>query len=282
MNTINVNPMTNPILSIITVNYNNNLGLKKTIDSIKKQSFSSYEHIIIDAASRDGSITTIEEYEKENQKLSYWISENDKGIYDGMNKGIKKAQGEYFLFLNSGDCLLDDILSNINFNGTKYIYGDAMIIKNKKIITRKYPDKIDFIYLSNNSFNHQSCFIHKSLFVNELYDCDYKIISDWAHCFESIVQNKCSYNHIPLVISVCDGSGVSSNYSMLQKERQIWFRKKYPPLLSDAYIDCSKLDESGLRSIITLIYNTRKFKKRIKKIIYFLYKLNSIFSNKYE
>lgn len=278
MNIINADFMINPILSIITVNYNNDFGLKKTIESIRKQSFSSYEHIIIDAASNDGSKTTIEQYEKETQKLSYWVSEPDKGIYDGMNKGIKKAQGEYFLFLNSGDCLLNEILQRINFNGVQYIYGDAIITTNKKTITRKYPDKIDFIYLSNNSFNHQSCFIHKSLFINHLYDCNYKIISDWAHCFESIVKHRCSYRHIPLFISVCDGNGISSNYSMLQKERHIWFKENYPPLLSDAYIDCSKLDESELRSIISLIYNTRKFKKRVKKIIFFLYKLNSLFS----
>ena len=97
--------MNGPILSIITVNFNNNLGLLKTLESVSSQSFSSYEHIIIDAGSTDGSRETIIQYEKENPHLSFWSSESDKGIYDGMNKGIDHAKGQYLYFLNSGDCL---------------------------------------------------------------------------------------------------------------------------------------------------------------------------------
>ena len=94
--------MNGPILSIITVNFNNNLGLLKTLESVSSQSFSSYEHIIIDAGSTDGSRETIIQYEKENPHLSFWSSEPDKGIYDGMNKGIDHAKGQYLYFLNSG------------------------------------------------------------------------------------------------------------------------------------------------------------------------------------
>ena len=74
--------MNGPILSIITVNFNNNLGLLKTLESVSSQSFSSYEQIIIDAGSTDGSRETIIQYEKENPHLSFWSSEPDKGIYD--------------------------------------------------------------------------------------------------------------------------------------------------------------------------------------------------------
>ena len=111
-------------LSIITVNYNNNIGLIQTLESLKNQTFSSYEHIIIDAASTDGSKETITKYEKETSHLTYWSSEPDRGIYDGMNKGLKHANGEYLYFLNSGDCLIENILQKIPFDGTEYIYGD--------------------------------------------------------------------------------------------------------------------------------------------------------------
>lgn len=82
-------------LSIITVNFNNNLGLQKTIQSIQSQSYSDYEHIIIDANSTDGSKETIIKYSKETSHLKHWVSEPDKGIYDGMNKGLKHAKGKY-------------------------------------------------------------------------------------------------------------------------------------------------------------------------------------------
>lgn len=106
-----------PQLSIITVNYNNNPGLLLTLDSIKKQQFTNYEHIIIDAASTDGSLDTILEYAKGNPHLTYWVSEPDKGIYDGMNKGIDHASGEYLLFMNSGDFLDGDVLYKIPLGG---------------------------------------------------------------------------------------------------------------------------------------------------------------------
>ena len=83
--------------TIITINYNNVKGLKKTIDSVISQNFSDYEFIIIDGASTDGSVDIIKEY---SPHISYWVSEPDKGIYHAMNKGITVSRGEYLLFLN--------------------------------------------------------------------------------------------------------------------------------------------------------------------------------------
>lgn len=93
----------------------------------------SYEHIIIDANSTDGSKDTILKYEEKTTHLTYWCSEPDKGIYDGMNKGIERASGEYIYFLNSGDCLTENILQKIPLDGTGYIYGDIKFIGGKKI-----------------------------------------------------------------------------------------------------------------------------------------------------
>src|SRR5215213_3812369 len=93
-----------PQFSIISINLNNAEGLQKTFDSVFNQTFTDFEYIIIDGGSSDGS----EEIIKENaDKFSYWVSEKDDGIYDAMNKGIAKATGDYLLFLNSGDHLLD-------------------------------------------------------------------------------------------------------------------------------------------------------------------------------
>lgn len=148
--------MNGPILSIITVNFNNNLGLLKTLESVSSQSFSSYEHIIIDAGSTDGSRETIIQYEKENPHLSFWSSEPDKGIYDGMNKGIDHAKGQYLYFLNSGDCLSQDILAKIPFDGTEYLYGDTILFykrKTKKEYTQTHW--ISYIYqIIHYTINH--------------------------------------------------------------------------------------------------------------------------------
>ncbi len=92
-------------LSIITVNRNNDTGLKKTIDSVISQTYNDFEFIIIDGASTDSSAELIRKY---SSYLSYWISEPDNGTYHAMNKGIRVSAGDYCLFLNSGDYLLDD------------------------------------------------------------------------------------------------------------------------------------------------------------------------------
>lgn len=91
--------------SIITVNKNNARGLEKTIKSVIDQTFNKYEFIIIDGNSDDNSVEIIKKYE---DKISYWISENDSGKYNAMNKGIKVAEGDYCLFLNSGDYLYNN------------------------------------------------------------------------------------------------------------------------------------------------------------------------------
>ena len=92
---------------IITINYNDAAGLKKTIDSVINQTYTEFEYIIIDGGSSDSSLQII----KENaNQINYWVSETDKGIYNAMNKGIEAAKGEYLLFLNSGDYLLDSLV----------------------------------------------------------------------------------------------------------------------------------------------------------------------------
>ena len=91
-----------PVLSIITINYNNKAGLDKTILSVIDQTDKSFEFLVIDGGSDDGSKELIKKYSKE---IAYSVSEKDHGIYNAQNKGVLKATGDYCLFLNSGDCL---------------------------------------------------------------------------------------------------------------------------------------------------------------------------------
>ena len=92
-------------LSIITINYNNQEGLKKTIESVVSQTMRDFEWIVIDGGSTDGGKEIIEQ---NKQCLDYWCSEPDKGIYHAMNKGIRASHGDYLMFLNSGDSLYDN------------------------------------------------------------------------------------------------------------------------------------------------------------------------------
>ena len=271
-----------PLLSIITVNYNNKSGLIRTLNSIKNQESVLFEHIIIDANSTDGSKDAILLYEKEITFPLYWVSEPDNGIYDGMNKGIKQAHGEYLFFLNSGDTLISNtILQEIALDGNKYIYGNIKYILSEKDYRYITPSEtLDIVYLLKTALPHQACFIHHSLFQKQLYNTEYKIISDWIHTMESFIFNDCSYKYIDIVIAEVDGNGISTNQEKLMEERIKWIKSKFPKAIFDALSELYEYRISELAPFIQPISQTKKFKKRIRKLISFLLKINNIISHK--
>ncbi len=114
-------------ISVISINLNNLQGLKKTASSVFNQSYENIEYIIIDGGSTDGSLNFIKE---EKDKIHYWISEKDNGIYDAMNKGIRRVTGDWIIFLNSGDYFLQSSsLKNMHDSGIMnkkgLIYADC-------------------------------------------------------------------------------------------------------------------------------------------------------------
>ena len=151
-----------PKLSIITINYNNTRGLEKTLSSVwNDQTYSNFEHIVIDGGSTDGSVDVIKKYA---DKLTYWVSEPDKGIYNAMNKGILKAKGEYLLFLNSGDYLCNEALSEIfseNFS-EDIVYGNfTLLCKNGEKKIKTFSEQVDYNLLYLESIGHQSTLIKR-------------------------------------------------------------------------------------------------------------------------
>jgi len=115
--------------SIITICWNNLPGLKSTYSSVKTQTLSDYEWIVVDGASDDGTVDFLNSL---NEPKLTFVSEPDKGLYDAMNKGIKLAKGDYMVFMNSGDLFaaedtLEEVSSVIDNNpGVIFIYGDAL------------------------------------------------------------------------------------------------------------------------------------------------------------
>lgn len=201
-------------LSIITINYNNASGLEQTIQSIISRSSQGFEYLVIDGASSDGSADIIKKYA---DKITYWISERDSGIYNAMNKGIKQAKGEYILFINSGDILLDncDINSLINrMTGEDLIYYnlDLFDVENNTHLLKTYPDFLDFKHFVSDSLPHAATFIKKELFDKHgLYSEKMRIVSDWAFFMDMVCLKECTYTHINDYFSSFNSDGISSN-----------------------------------------------------------------------
>lgn len=248
-------------LSIITINYNNKEGLQRTIDSVIGQTWHDFEWIIIDGGSTDGSKELIEQYQRH---FAYWCSEPDKGVYNAMNKGIAKAKGEYLLFLNSGDALNDEhVLQKIYdiHPNADIISGRVTRMDNNKLF-RQYRDSI-LMQLYLDTLNHQGTFIRKSLFNENLYDENYKIVSDWKFWIDAIIRRNASVDIIDVIVARQDVSGISSginlkNVAIQKREREIVLDEFFPLLVRKELNEYLKICESPY-----MIYSNNLKKSRV-------------------
>lgn len=234
-------------VSIITINYDNLEGLEKTIESVLNQTSQDFEYIIIDGASSDGSKEEIERLAISDKRLTYWCSEPDTGIYNAMNKGIKKANGEYVLFLNSGDYLCDEHVVE-DFLKSEFdkdiVSGDIVLMEETPIIRKAVScEELEFEHLYNNRLSHPTSFIKKRLFEQYgMYNESYKIVSDWEFFLKCLVIYNCSYTHWDRTVSCFDMTGISSNEAyavQLQDETKAVFNQ-YLPLVYKSYKRLSK------------------------------------------
>ena len=244
-------------LSIITINYNNAEGLRRTLASVIAQTYDSIEHIIIDGKSTDESVEIIKEYvhqlEIGNRRLKIeWVSEKDNGIYNAMNKGIKRASGEYIQILNSGDILASPDVTERMVNALKelgnervseleripILYGNMLkSYDGKKIIERDTCGGADapesFLYFYKGTLNHDCAYIRRDLFDKYgLYNEDMKICSDWEWYVRAIVLGGEKPIYTNIDVTIFDMNGVSEsrgkNAELIKKERRAYLESILP------------------------------------------------------
>ena len=241
--------------SIITINKNNATGLKDTLQSIIDQDNDNYEIIVIDGASSDHSIEIIKTY---NDHISFWSSEPDKGIYDGMNKGIKKASGDYILFLNSGDIFHSKtVLSKVNQQNKNrdFIFGSTLLKCSAHTLLITPPSEMSFYTFFSGGVCHQSSFIKRELFCKYgSYDTSYSIVADWIFFIDMLFKRNSSYMIINTIISIFDTNGISSSQKQkeeLQRQRLNYLTQEFPLFIKDFKL------YSKLRRILFLDIKTR-------------------------
>lgn len=201
-----------PEISIITVSFNAERTIRNTIQSVKNQSFTNIEYLVIDGKSSDNTVQIIKEYESQ---ISRWISEPDKGIYDAMNKGLEMATGKYVLFLNADDRFFDgDVLSNIfsQSDGEDIFYGETKVVNQEgKILGDRWhkPPK----NLNVQSFRYGMCVSHQSFIVKRKiapsYNLKYSPTSDYDWVI-NCVRKATTIKNTGIYISKFMEGGVSS------------------------------------------------------------------------
>ena len=277
-------------LSIITVNYNNFQGLKKTVESVVAQTCKDYEWIVIDGGSTDGSKGLLDEYSGD---ITYWVSEKDRGVYHAMNKGMLAAKGEYCLFLNSGDRLHSKETVKVvlpELHTDDIISGDEWWVDEnysfKKVNTN--PEALTPYRLLAGILWHQCTFIRRSLLIEHPYDESLKISSDWEEMFYELVVRKGTYRHIPVIVSDFTVGGISEDGKLIAKERaevlDRYLTKKEQHIIALDYLSqCNdsfhnkQIAELAFSSFVNGWYNNKEYNE-----LFYKYK-NHIFrgSSKY-
>ena len=183
-----------PLISIITVVYNDKIKLEETILSVIGQTYDNVEFIIIDGSSTDGTINIIKKYE---DKIDYWVSEKDSGIFDAMNKGILASKGDYINFMNAGDFftknnLVSEVVNILDSEEIDFLYGDFNIGNNNYHISKiKY--NIQFTY---KTICHQAIFAHKKCFNNNMFDLKYRWMCDYKWLLECFLKKKLKKKYV--------------------------------------------------------------------------------------
>ncbi len=204
-------------ISIITVTYNSSKTLKDTLESVLKQTYKNYEHIIVDGLSKDNTMQIVKEYEtKYNGKLRY-ISEKDSGLYDAMNKGIKMATGDIIGILNSDDIYAhENVLQKIvekfketNCDGTyaNLIFMDEETMKNPQRIWNSPKGKLE------NGWHpaHPTLYLKKEVYDKiGIFNLKYKIAADYDFMIRVMKDNTIKLNYIDDYIIYMRTGGAST------------------------------------------------------------------------
>ena len=205
-------------VSIITVSYNSVSTISDTINSVLSQTYSDIEYIIIDGHSTDGTIELINSF---GDRISKFISEPDKGMYDAINKGIKISSGDIIGILHSDDFFYDNlVIEKIakEFEDTNIdaVYGDVLFVSpvDTSKIVRYYSSRL----FNSEKFKFGYMPAHPSFYVKrELYDklgyykTDYKIAADFELLIRFIHINKINHKYIEMPFVKMRTGGVSNN-----------------------------------------------------------------------
>lgn len=265
------------LISVITINFNNCEGLRKTIQSVLNQTYQDFEYIIVDGGSTDGSKEIIERSFREvcgNIHLK-WISEIDNGIYNAMNKGVRMATGDYCQFLNSGDTFFSStVLEKVVKIGieTDIVVGNTMFSNGIKFLS---PDEASLELFIHGSLSHPASYTKRELLLKNPFDESLKIVADMKFFLTSIVLDNATYQPLDVMVArfVLDGISCKQQELRLMERNEVLKSLIPARILSDYRKFLGDTDE--YYKLYTTVYSSR-LKWILYNISLFFTKLCSI------
>lgn len=222
------------MISIVTVCYNAAQEIEKTIQSVLSQTYTDYEYVFVDGASKDETVGIIESYRDQFEKkgVQYHVtSEPDRGIYDAMNKGSVRATGEWVLMLNAGDRLLNENVFHDVFAGKNYdadvVYGNSVYVDCLRGVYfyKKTPAKPLEYMNQRMAFCHQSVFVRGDVLRKYGFDTTFKITADYDQ-FLRMIRDGVPFEKVETYISLYELTGFSVQNGSLTLSESAKAREK--------------------------------------------------------
>lgn len=222
--------MSSPRISIITITYNAEATLERTIKSVERQDYASIEYIVVDGKSKDGTMSIVKNHEG---RVDKWVSEPDDGLYYAMNKGLSMATGEYVWFMNAGDEIAErETISKMMMSeeGADVYYGDTVMtnMEGDVIGNRRLVPPVNLTWKSFKSgmlVSHQSFVARRELC--EEYDTNYRFSADFDWCVKILKKSKKIKNTGMTLSRFLDGGITKQNIAAGLKERFRIMTKHY-------------------------------------------------------
>lgn len=237
-------------ISIITVSYNAEATIERTLLSVFSQTYSDKEFVVIDGGSSDGTLEILKKYA---DKIDVLVSEPDKGIYDAMNKGVAKSSGDYLIFINSDDYFYDEFVLERVAQAPRadFIFGDQYDEEDGRRELAQNLGALDVYHMFRGHFAHQSILAKRELFQKYgSFDLSYKICADWDWILRCLVNGATTTRvDTPIaVFSVGGASGIAGKKGLLSRERKQLIRKNLGSLpVENALMKTEKLFRNLLR-----------------------------------
>lgn len=198
-----------PLITVVTVCYNAEDNIEKTIRSVISQNYCNKEYVVIDGASTDATLKIIESF---RNSINTFISEPDNGIYHAMNKAVSKSTGEWIIFMNAGDVFVDNtILKQVSDSLQKEVdvlYGDILVLKEGKHEVKEAP--IEITHFHRMPFCHQAVFTRTALLKSFPFDEKYKLSADFK-LYKQLKHEHVVFSRIPIPITIYDRTGISNS-----------------------------------------------------------------------
>lgn len=199
--------MIQPKITVGTVCYNAANCIENLIRSVKKQTYSNIEFVVVDGVSNDGTLDILNKYK---QDIDILVSEPDKGIYDAMNKLLKLATGDFLIFMGADDVFYnDEVISNmvLEMKESDSVYYGSVIFKG---LGTKHWGKFNKIKWATTNVCHQAIFYPKCVYSKYSYNTNYKLFADYVYNL-NLLKNQISFEYVDIITVLYDINGASSS-----------------------------------------------------------------------